>query len=324
MRMRKREWSRSNGLKLSLVLMLGLLLILPLLAREKYEEKFERTEKLARDGTVMVSNVSGDIKFLVWKEEKVKIEAVKLASGATEAKARENADKVTIEVKVEPGLVRVETRYPESRKWFGSDSNVSVDYTIWIPDQSSIDSKSVSGDVRVERAGGPVRVSAVSGSVTVMGGKKTVSAKAVSGDIRVMGAEADCELSSVSGDIQISQVRGSVEAEVVSGTIRLQDITEARKVSAKSISGTVEYRGQVVPAGSYRFSSHSGDVKLFLPADSSFDLEASSFSGTVTTDFPVEVMGKLSGKTIQGRVGKGGAEVSAKAFSGSVEIRKGS
>jgi hypothetical protein len=53
-------------------------------------------------------------------------------------------------------------------------------------------------------------------------------------------------------------------------------------------------------------------------------LEASSFSGSVTTDFPVEVVGKLSGKTIQGKVGKGGAEVSAKAFSGNVEIRKGS
>ncbi|MGQ9801402.1 MAG: DUF4097 family beta strand repeat-containing protein [Candidatus Saccharicenans sp.] len=322
--MTKREWKRSNGLRLSLVLMLGLLLILPLLAREKYEEKFERTEKLARDGTVMVSNVSGDIKFLVWKEEKVKIEAVKFATGSTEAKAKENADRVTIEVKVEPGLVRIETRYPESRRWFGGDSNVSVDYTIWIPEQASIDSKSVSGDVEVEKTGGPVRVSTVSGNVTVTGGKKTVSAKAVSGDIRVMGVEADCELSSVSGDIKATQVKGSVEAEVVSGTVRLQDIAGARKVSAKSISGTVEYRGQVLPDGSYRFSSHSGEVRLILPADSSFDLEASSFSGTVSTDFPVEVIGKLSGKTIQGRVGKGGAEVSAKAFSGSVEIRKGS
>lgn len=319
-----REWKRSTGLKMGLVLMFSLLLILPLLAREKYEEKFERTEKLARDGMVMVSNVSGHIRFLVWKEEKVKIEAIKFATGATEDRAKENADEVRIEVRVEPGLVRVETRYPESHRWFGRDSDVTVDYTIWIPEMASIDSKSVSGDVQVEKAGGTVRVSTVSGDVAVIGGKKTISAKAVSGDIRVTGAEADCELNSVSGDIQASQVSGSVEAEVVSGSIRLQDVMLARKVSAKSISGTVEYRGQVVPNGSYRFSSHSGEVKLFLPADSSFDLEASSFSGMVTTDFPVVVMGKLSGKTIQGRVGKGGAEVQAKSFSGNVEIRKGS
>ncbi|MGB9893155.1 MAG: DUF4097 family beta strand repeat-containing protein [Candidatus Saccharicenans sp.] len=322
--MKRTRWSKTNGWKTGLVLLFSLLLVLPLLAREKYEEKFERTEKLAKDGTVIVNNVSGDIKFLVWKEEKVKIEAVKYATGATEAKAKENAEKVTIEVTAEPGLVRIETKYPESRKWFGGDSNVTVDYTIWIPEQASIESKSVSGDVQVEKAGGSVKVSTVSGSVTVLGGKKSISAKAVSGDIKVMEAEGDCELNSVSGDIQVNQVKGSVEAEVVSGIIRLQDIKEAKRVSAKSISGTVEYRGQVLADGSYRFSSHSGEVRLFLPVDSSFDLEASSFSGSVTTDFPVEVMGKLSGKTLQGRVGKGGAEVSAKAFSGSVEIRKAS
>lgn len=321
--MREREWKRSTGLKLSLVLMLGLLLVLPVLARETYEEKFTRTENLTRDGMVILINVSGDIKVMVWKEEKVKIEGNKFSHATSEAKAKENADKVTIEVTAEPGLVRIETKYPESRRWFGGDSNVSVDYTLWIPEQASIETRSVSGDVQVEKVGGSIKVNTVSGSVTILGGKKSISAKAVSGDIRVREAEGDLELNSVSGDIQVSKVKGSVEAEVVSGSVRLLDISEARKVSAKSISGTVEYRGQVLENGSYRFSSHSGSVVLTLPAGSSFDLEASSFSGSVSTDFPVEVMGKLSGKTIQGRVGKGGAEISAKAFSGSIEIKKG-
>ncbi|HEK85878.1 MAG: DUF4097 family beta strand repeat-containing protein [Candidatus Saccharicenans sp.] len=320
--MRKSKWSESEGFKLVISLMLSLLFMLPLLAREKYEEKFERTEKLTRDGMVMISNVSGDIKFLVWKEEKVKVEAVKYASGTTEAKAKKSANEVKIEVTAEPGLVKIETRYPESKKWFGGDSNVSVDYTIWIPEGASIESKSVSGDVQVDKAGGSVKVSTVSGALIITGGKKLISAKAVSGDIKVMEAEGDCELNSVSGDIAVNQVKGSVEAETVSGSIKLQDIREARRVSAKSISGSVEYHGQVLPDGSYKFSTHSGEVKLILPPDSSFDLEASSFSGSVTTDFPVEVIGKLTGKTIQGRVAKGGAEISAKAFSGNVEIRK--
>ncbi len=320
----KKEWRRLKGLKPGLMLVLGLLLILPLMAGEEYQEKFERTEKLSRDGLVTVNNVSGDIRIMVWKEEKVKIEAVKYSRASSQAKAKENADKVKIEVTAEPGLVRIETRYPESRKWFGGDSNVSVDYTLWIPDKASIETRSVSGEVEVEKAGGTVRVSAVSGSISVVGGTGTISAKAVSGNVRVTEAEGDCQLNSVSGDIYLNRARGSVEAEVVSGTVKLLDITEARRVSAKSVSGNVEYRGQVLPGGVYKFTSHSGEVRLFLPGDSSFDLEASSFSGSVTTDFPVQVIGKLSGKTIQGRVGKGGAEVQAKAFSGSVEIRKGS
>ncbi len=320
--MRERERKRSGGLKPGFALMLGLLLIVPLLAGETYQEKFSRTENLTSDGLVSISNVSGDIRVMVWKEARVKIEAVKSSRAATEARARENADKVTIEVTTEPGLVRVETRYPESRGWSGSDSNVSVDYTLWMPEQASIEARSVSGDVRVEKAGGSVRINTVSGSVTILGGKKSISARAVSGNIRVTEAEGDLELGSVSGDIQVSKVRGSVEAEAVSGSVRLLDISRARRVSAKSISGTVEYRGQVLENGSYRFSSHSGSVILTLPAGSSFDLEASSFSGSVSTDFPVAVTGKLGGRTIQGRAGKGGAEISAKVFSGNVEIRK--
>jgi len=322
--MRKKEKHQLQGFMVGLILLLGCWLVLPLAAEHKFEQKFEKTVNLARDGQVLVSNVSGDIKFLVWKEEKVKIEAVKYSSASSEARAKENADKVTIEVTDKPGLVKIETRYPESGKWFGGNINVTVNYTIWVPEQASIESKTVSGDVQVENAGGAVKVETVSGDVTVMGGKKSVYVKAVSGDIRVTGAEGDCELNSVSGDIQVSQVQGSVEAEVVSGSIKLEDIRGAKKVSAKSISGNIVYRGQVLQDGTYKFSSHSGEVKLYLPADSSFDLEASSFSGSVTTDFPVEVVGKLSGKTIQGKVGKGGAEVSAKAFSGNVEIRKGS
>ncbi|MDI6698652.1 MAG: DUF4097 family beta strand repeat-containing protein [Candidatus Saccharicenans sp.] len=320
----KRDWRRLKGLKSGLMLVLGLLLVLPLMAGEEYQEKFERTEKLSRDGLVAVNNVSGDIRIMVWKEEKVKIEAVKYSRASSQPKAKENADKVKIEVTAGPGLVRIETKYPESRKWFGGDSNVSVDYTLWIPDKASIETRSVSGDVEVEKAGGAVRVSAVSGSLSLVGGTGTISAKTVSGNVRITEAGGDCELNSVSGDIYLNRARGSVEAEVVSGTVKLLDITEARRVSAKSVSGNVEYRGQVLPGGVYRFTSHSGEVRLFLPGDSSFDLEASSFSGSVTTDFPVQVIGKLSGKTIQGRVGKGGAEVQAKAFSGSVEIRKGS
>lgn len=317
--MKKRERNdrkHSVVFRTGFILMLCLLFVLPVLAGDNYEEKVTRVENLARDGKVFLSNVSGDVKVMVWKEEKVKLEAVKTAS------SKEKADRVTVEVTTEPGQVRIETRYPESGKWFGGQNNVSVDYTLWIPEQASIEIKSVSGDVRTEKTSGSVKISTVSGSATVVGGKKSISVKAVSGSIRVSEAEGDLDLNSVSGDIEVQSVRGAVEAEVISGSIRLMDIREARRVSAKSISGTVEYRGPVLPDGIYRFSSHSGGVKLLLPAESSFDLEASSFSGSVTTEFPVEMIGKISGKNIQGKVGKGGAQISAKSFSGNVEIRK--
>jgi DUF4097 and DUF4098 domain-containing protein YvlB len=324
--MRKSDWRQEKGLKLTVIIILSFLLVLPAIAGAKYEEKFEKTEKLAAEGLVMISNISGDIKVMVWQEDKVKIEALKKSEAGTQEKAKENAQKVEIQVNSEPGLVRIETRYPESNKFFGRGNsiNVSVYYTLWIPARASIEAKSVSGDVEIDKAGGSIKASTISGDVDISGAKKSLAAKSVSGDVKIKEAEGDCDLSSVSGDVYASKVRGSVEAEVVSGSVKLLEVSEALRVTAKSVSGSVEYQGQILPNGTYKFSTHSGSIRLTLPASSSFDLEASAFSGGVSTEFPVEIVGRISAKEIKGRVNKGGAVVTAKAFSGDVEIRKGS
>ncbi len=310
--------------KKAAILILGLMLMSSLVAAagDRFEQKLERVENLTSDGKVMINNISGDIKIFVWKEGKVKIEAVKRAEAKDEAQAKKAMEAVEIQIKAEPGLLVVKTQYPENKGFFGKDSSVSVDYTLWIPDRASVEARSISGDILIREAGGQVIANTVSGDVEISGGKKSVEAKAVSGDIRVEKIEDDAQLSSVSGDIYATGIKGSVEAEAVSGSIHLKDISQAKSVSAKSVSGSIDYRGDVMSDGRYQFNSHSGNVVLVLPASSSFELEAGAFSGTVKTEFPIEVIGEISDKQIKGKVGKGGAYIVAKTFSGRVEIRK--
>ncbi|HPB59839.1 MAG TPA: DUF4097 family beta strand repeat-containing protein [Candidatus Saccharicenans sp.] len=310
--------------KKAAILILGLMLMSSLVAAagDRFEQKLERVENLTSDGKVMINNISGDIKIFVWKEGKVKIEAVKRAEAKDEAQAKKAMEAVEIQIKAEPGLLVVKTQYPENKGFFGKDSSVSVDYTLWIPDRASVEARSISGDILIREAGGQVIANTVSGDVEISGGKKSVEAKAVSGDIRVEKIEDDAQLSSVSGDIYATGIKGSVEAEAVSGSIHLKDISQAKSVSAKSVSGSIDYRGDVMSDGRYQFNSHSGNVVLVLPASSSFELEAGAFSGTVKTEFPIEIIGEISDKQIKGKVGKGGAYIVAKTFSGRVEIRK--
>ena len=63
-------------------------------------------------------------------------------------------------------------------------------------------------------------------------------------------------------------------------------------------------------------------VVMHIPANSSFDLEAGTFSGVIDSDFEIQVEGKISPKEVHGTVNKGGARIRAKSFSGNVEIRK--
>jgi hypothetical protein len=290
--------------------------------RERYEEKFAKTVALAKDGKVYLVNISGDIEIKSSKEDQVRIEALKVSEASSLEKAKENAALVPIEVTSEAGVVRIETKYPENRGSWGRESiNVSVDYKIWIPEKASAEVKSVSGDVDTAGIGGQVRVKSVSGDVRVLGAVGA-DINVVSGDVTAENIAGDAYLKTVSGTVLATKVKGSVESESVSGDLTLKDVSEARSVSGKTVSGTIAYSGTILPGGNYEFSAHSGNVELRLPAASAFDLEASTFSGVIDSEFQIQVVGKLSPKEVHGTVNGGGARIRAKAFSGNVEIKK--
>jgi len=295
----------------------------PALAEEKFQEKFEKTETLAKNGKFYLSNVSGQIEILTWKEAQVKIEAIKTSKASSLAKAKENAALVTIEVTKETDLVRVETKYPKKSGgfWGGDSINVSVDFKVWVPEQAAVEVRSVSGDVMVAPIGGQAKIGCVSGNVDLRGAAGA-DVDLVSGELTLENIAGDAYLKTVSGDIQATGVKGSVEAEAVSGDIDLRDVSEAQTVSAKNVSGNITYTGMIKAGGRYELKAHSGDVRMTIPADSAFDFEASTFSGDIDSDFEIQVVGKISPREIHGTVGKGGATVTLKSFNGSIDLKK--
>ncbi|MFZ2054240.1 MAG: DUF4097 family beta strand repeat-containing protein [Candidatus Aminicenantales bacterium] len=292
-------------------------------AKEKYEEKFEKTMALAKDGKVDIGNISGDIVAMSWKQDQVRIEALKVSTAGSLEKAKENAAKVTIEIAQEGNVLRIETKYPRNEKsWGGESTNVSVNYKLWIPEKAALKAHSISGDVTAEAIGGAADLKAISGDVRLTKADEGAECNSISGEVVVAEVTGNAFLKSVSGDIKANMIKGSVEAETVSGDVELTDISEASSVRAKALSGEVIYRGRINRQGNYHFKSHSGDVELYLPADSAFDFEADTFSGGIETDFEVKVMGKVSPKEMSGTVNGGGASLKVSSFSGDIRLKK--
>jgi DUF4097 and DUF4098 domain-containing protein YvlB len=316
--MSERRMKKTGWLAISLLLVFSLAA-----AKEKYEEKFEKTVALAKDGKVDISNISGDIAVMSWAQDQVKIEAVKVSEASSLDKAKENAAKVAIEVVPEGNILRIETQYPKSGKLWGGDSvDVSVSYKLWIPEKAALKANNISGDITAENIGGAAALKAVSGDVQITKAAAGADCNSVSGNVTVADVTGDVFLKSISGDVKASGIKGSVEAESVSGDVDLTDVSDAPTARVKALSGEVVFRGRLSKQGNYSLKSHSGSVSLYLPADSAFDLEAETFSGGIETDFEIKVLGKVSPKEMSGSVNGGGAVLKVSSFSGDIKLKK--
>jgi DUF4097 and DUF4098 domain-containing protein YvlB len=234
---------------------------------------------------------------------------------------------VEIAVEDRGGRVDVQTNYG------GRHENVSVDYTITVPATASVEVSSISGSLKVSGVSGAVRLSTVSGSATATDVPHLEVAKSVSGRVSLSGvaADGDVTVGSVSGAVAMHGVKArSLELASVSGDLTIDD-ARCDRLTANSVSGSVEYSGELAPRGRYDITTHSGGVRLALPGTIGFDLTANTFSGAIRSDFAMTVGGDasreirghgMSNHAIHGTVGDGSATLTIRTFSGNVVITK--
>jgi len=309
--------------KQNLAAALGILALVALVAGawadEKYVEPFAKTESLAKNGRVIIGNLSGTIDVRSWDQAQVKIEAEKVSNASSLDTAKANAALVTIEITKEGDILKVETKYPSGRN---RDMHVSVNYKIWVPDKAAVKLRNTSGAVNVEALGGAFEADITSGNTTVAKMAGSVDCRTVSGRIAVRDVANDIDLKTVSGTIEASLIKGSVDAETTSGRIELRDVSGAKTVRAKVLSGNIIYEGQVAPGAKITLEALSGGLELTLPANAAFELNAETFSGHVDSEFAITMSGKLSPKELRGVVNNGGATLRLKTFSGTIRIKK--
>lgn len=299
-------------------------------------ERFSRKLKIARDGRVSISNISGDIVVNTGGTDDVSIEAVKRTRGPQSELTR-----VRILVDERSGRIDVRTEHESTRNRDGDGDHVSVDYTVTVPASVGVDVKSVSGNVKVTGSRGSVRAETISGEVSATDTPKLELAKSVSGNVTLSGVSTDGDLaaSSISGTVSARSVKvHELSLSSVSGDLKVTEVT-CDRLAAKSVSGGVEYNGAINKGGTYDINVHSGDVRLTLANPPGFVLNANSFSGSIRSDLPLTIGGDnssssqrdrdqrgrrfgISSHSMRATYGDGSATVTVRTFSGDIVIAK--
>ena len=293
-------------------------------------DRLTQTIKVGAEGALDLSNISGDVRVTGTSGSAITIEAVKRVRHRDADEAKRLLQELRIDITTVGDRVEVRTTYPRRN---GGDRNISarVDYTVSVPIGAAVAVKTVSGDASVTKVNGEVRAETVSGNVAVTGTPNLATAKTVSGNVTARDVEGASTLSlgTVSGTVVAAGLKArSLECGSVSGDIQLSDI-QVERLMAKSVSGSIEFGATLARGGRYDLGSHSGDIRIVLASQTGFELDASTFSGSVRSDFPVTMRAdggnrdrRDSNKSIRGSFGDASALLSLKTFSGTVVIAR--
>lgn len=121
----------------------------------------------------------------------------------------------------------------------------------------------------------------------------------------------------VGGDVEATDLRSDAFVTTVGGDI---SVTTAGIAQLSSTSGALRaVIGQADPGRDLAFRTMSGDVSVRIPSNTNAQVLATTFSGRIDSDFPLE--GTATHKF--GTLGSGGPNLTLSSMGGDVDLRRG-
>lgn len=200
--------------------------------------------------------------------------------------------------------------------------NVSVDYEITVPADTTIRTHSGSGDQIIEGTHGNAEVETGSGDVKMRDVAGEIRLQTGSGDVRAHHISGAVRGGAGSGDIDVEEAGpGDVDLHTGSGNITVRGVQGA--FHGEAGSGDITLQG--TQTGAWEIRTGSGNVRITLPSNAGFNADISTSSGSLDVDAPIEttVQGHIgeSHKHVQGKARGGGPLLSVRTGSGDIHIQ---
>ena len=252
---------------------------------------FDRTLSVSGEIQLFVSTGSGNIRLTRGSGSQVQIHGkVHWHHDGSEDQARQIAANPPVEQT--GNMIRIGQQHEEH--WRG----ISIDYDVEAPAGSILTATTGSGDVVDEGVG------------------KNAKLHTGSGNIHATTLEGPFEVKTGSGDIVAEQTgQGDVQAETGSGNIEIKDVHGS--FHGRTGSGDIKASG--TPSQPWTLETGSGNIEI-LAGNAPMTLEASTGSGSVTTEHEMLVKGSLDHHHISGNINGGGPLVRVHTGSGDVQI----
>jgi len=283
---------------------------------------FQQT--LSVDGPLVldVSTGSGSIEIISGGSQRVEVKGhIKVGAGSflgLFTRSSDERQELVDRLENEPPISLVDGRLEVGHlKGSAFERNVSISYEIVVPAGTEVLSHTGSGSMTISGVAGPVEAKTGSGRITLTDIGASVNVRSGSGTIQADNIAGAFEAHTGSGNVRLTQVApGDVVVTVGSGGANLHGVVGALRVKAGS--GRVEIDGR--QEGAWNVDTGSGSVRIRLPGDAAFELDAHTGSGGITVDHPLTIQGKVSKRRMRGDVRGGGDLLTVETGSGGIRI----
>ncbi|MFQ5724171.1 MAG: DUF4097 domain-containing protein, partial [Terriglobia bacterium] len=148
----------------------------------------------------------------------------------------------------------------------------------------------VTGDARVEGSGEDVTFRDIGGAATLEGGYYAAQFVRIGGPTRFESSRTeftvprvDGEVSFASGELLVRGIPGDLRVKTRSKEIELEGV--AGRVEVENRNGPVVLRFRTPPTQDIAVETRSGDIELYLPEASAFQITARAREGEIESDF---------------------------------------
>jgi len=235
--------------------------------------------------TLNIANYAGEVFVTGWDRNAVRIRT-----------EHSGEDRVLVVAGRGTVMVKAESKHDEER---------TADLRLQVPAWMNVAVRGIHTDVIVSGTKAPIKVETVHGDVIVRGGRRRI------------------DLNTVNDDICLSDAAGVVKAETVNGDAYIWR-TRSDSVAVSTVNGDVVYEGTVSDDGSYRFTSHNGDIAVGVPGAANATVAVSTFAGDFESNFPVTLSGSHNPKRFQFCVGNCSAQMDLQSFQGTIQLYRAS
>jgi DUF4097 and DUF4098 domain-containing protein YvlB len=176
-------------------------------------------------------------------------------------------------------------------------------------------------EILVDGVLGPITAETVEGEINVRGGSGIITLHSIQGSVTLADAKGRIEVNSVNESVALSNISGQITAEATNGDMTLTGIQSA-SVEATTINGDIVYEGAITDGGTYRFSSHNGDVAVSVPERANVTISAATANGDIDASFPLPYTGTPGKHRYTFKIGSGSARMEVESFQGDIKLRR--